>query len=207
MTDDAGIRKVALFGVSSHQGQTNLLPCIERITDTLQAGGSLGEHILNALLDALFTVTVICRPESTLEPSAIVTNPQYLPHITAVRVALEDEPCLVEILTGQGAVVASIGRRGGLPTQRTIIDAAVRAGVWRFIPSEFGADTQNDALIINVPLVKQKRAILEHLQRVSAKTPSFKWAGISCAAFLDWVRNFLSPCSPYLRADKEPPGT
>lgn len=172
-----------------------------------QAGGNLGGHILNALLDASFTVTLICRLESTLEPSAIVTNPQHLPHITTIKVAFNDEPGLVEALISQDAVVASIGRGGGLPTQRTIIDAAVRAGVRRFIPSEFGADTRNDALIINVPLVRQKRAILEHLQKVSAKTPSFKWTGISCAAFLDWVRNFLFPCSPKLRADKEPPGT
>jgi NmrA-like family len=62
--------------------------------------------------------------------------------------------------------------------QRTIIDAAVEAGVSRFIPSEFGFDLTTP-FNSRQPAYKMKVAIEHHLKEVVSSNPSFSYTLIS----------------------------
>lgn len=93
---------------------------------------------------------------------------------------------MIRALKTQDAVVTSVSK-SGIQSQMNLIRAAVKAGVKRFIPSEFGADTLNDSFLRNVPALQEKRVILDYLRVVARDNPSFTWTGISNAAFLDWV--------------------
>ena len=55
---------------------------------------------------------------------------------------------------GQDAVVSAVGATG-FGDQAKFVDAAVRAGVKRFIPSEFSSNSLSDAVIKLVPLFGQ----------------------------------------------------
>lgn len=76
---------------------------------------------------------------------------------------------------------------GGLAEQKNIVDAAVKAGVKRFIPSEFGINTQTlEGQAIGTPL-KHKTQTVEYLKKVSSEHKDFSWTGISTGLFFDWV--------------------
>ncbi|KAH8689368.1 hypothetical protein BGW36DRAFT_365139 [Talaromyces proteolyticus] len=163
MAQDSNVRTVALFG----------------------ATGNLGSYILHGLLEASYSVTVILRPESKFEITPATINGFPPARIKTVKIPFDDEDKLVGTLTGLDAVVVSISK-GGIGAQRALIDAAIKAGVKRFIPSEFGADTLNDGLMKNVPVLREKLVILDYLKAKSQENPNFTWTGISSAAFLDW---------------------
>ncbi|KAK8023720.1 hypothetical protein PG993_011786 [Apiospora rasikravindrae] len=102
------------------------------------AGGRLGRLITTALLDAGFTVVALARAESTT--TALPDG------VAAVRrvdfTSLED---LTGALEGQDAVVSVIGTMA-VGQQRVLVEAAARAGVGRFVPSEYGLDTRAPGL-------------------------------------------------------------
>jgi hypothetical protein len=64
------------------------------------------------------------------------------------------------------------------PKQALIIDAAVEAGVSRFIPSEFGFDLTTPYNSIQ-PAYKGKVAIQHQLQKVASGNPDFSYTLIS----------------------------
>jgi hypothetical protein len=57
-------------------------------------------------------------------------------------------------LRGQDAVISAVGATGFVD-QKKFIDASIRAGVKRFIPSEFSSNTLSDAVIQLVPRFEQ----------------------------------------------------
>lgn len=62
-----------------------------------------------------------------------------------------------------------------------LIDAAIAAGVKRFIPSEFGANNLDPRARQLVPTYDIKGAILEYLQKKAEESNgSLTWASISC---------------------------
>jgi hypothetical protein len=65
-----------------------------------------------------------------------------------------------------------------VPKQSAIIDAAVEAGVSRFIPSEFGFDISNP-FNAKQPGYKAKIAIEKHVQEKASQHPSFSYTLIS----------------------------
>jgi NmrA-like family len=91
-------------------------------------------------------------------------------------------------LRGQDVVVSAVGATG-FQDQKKIIDAAVRAGVKRFMPSEFSANTLSDATIQLLPLFAQKQAILDYLK--SKESDRFSWTGVATALLFDWVRTLF----------------
>ena len=104
----------------------------ERNRSALQGSGSLGAPILTALLGAPdLTPTVISREEST------ATFPDG---VRVVKAKLDDEDSLVAALQGQDAVVVALTTFAD-DAQYKIIDAAIKAGVKRFIPSEVGKES------------------------------------------------------------------
>lgn len=76
--------------------------------------------------------------------------------------------------------------------QKNLVTAAVKAGVRRMIPSEYGNDTLNRKLY-DVPIYQPKIAIRESCEKYAAENPSFSWTTIQNASFLgpDWTLDFI----------------
>ncbi|KAJ5346495.1 hypothetical protein N7541_008977 [Penicillium brevicompactum] len=93
--------------------------------------GWLGSAVLEELLNADFQVTVLSRTASPEKPGATFKS---------LQVDYSSVDSLAEALQDQDAVVSTVGA-SAISAQKTVIDASIRAGVRRFIPSDFGALT------------------------------------------------------------------
>lgn len=139
------------------------------------AKGDLGEPVFEQLLKAGFQITVITRKGSShIWPS----------NITVKEVNYDSLDSLTEALQGQDAVVSTI-TTSSLSAQINLIDAAVKAGVKRFIPSEFGSDTFN-AKASQLPFCKPKIEVQQALKKAAAES-SLTWTAVLCGPFLDWA--------------------
>ncbi|OKL57984.1 hypothetical protein UA08_06859 [Talaromyces atroroseus] len=138
------------------------------------ASGNVGPIILNALLASReFHVTVLSRESS---------EAVFSPGVT-VRKTDFSEGDLELAFKGQDAVVSAVGATG-FGEQKKFVDAAVRAGIKRFIPSEFSANTLSDSVIQLLPLFAQKQALLDYLK--SKESDGLTWTGIATALLFDW---------------------
>jgi hypothetical protein len=92
---------------------------------------------------------------------------------------------LAEALNGQDAVVSTIATAASAQ-QKNIIDAAVQAGVKRFIPSEYGINTTN---LQGGPakILSSKVQMQELLKKASSENAEFSWTGVSTGLFFDFV--------------------
>lgn len=102
----------------------------------------------------------------------------------AVRKSDYSEADLISAFKGQDAVVSVVGM-GGFTEQKKFIDAAIAAGVKRFIPSEFSSNTLSPAVLQLLPVFGQKLEILEYLK--TKESSSFTWTAIWTALLFDWV--------------------
>ncbi|ORY25830.1 hypothetical protein BCR39DRAFT_470966 [Naematelia encephala] len=100
------------------------------------ATGRLGPAIVDALVEAGFNVKALTRT-----PGA-----KYRPEVEVVVVDYLSPRELVEALQGQNVVIVFGAWRH--PGQLNLVDAAIEAGVYRFIPAMFSNDLTN-------PLVRQ----------------------------------------------------
>lgn len=152
----------------------------------LGADSKLGDAILSALLKHDFSVTVLKRSSSK-------SPDNYPESVKVIRVSddfAEDE--VIRVLKGQDAVILSIS--GSLvDLQKRIADAAVKAGVKRFIPADFGScDSASPMTQELVPLYKRKTEVREHLQSLVANgAGSFTWTALVPGHFFDWKLEFL----------------
>ncbi|KAF4974895.1 hypothetical protein FZEAL_8261 [Fusarium zealandicum] len=89
--------------------------------------GMLGSAVLGQLLKAGFDVTILSRSNKEDPTGAAVAQVDY-----------SSIDSLTAALRGQDAVVSTVGSEG-IASQKLIIDAAIIAGVRRFIPSNFGS--------------------------------------------------------------------
>lgn len=91
-------------------------------------------------------------------------------------------PSLKQAFTGQDVVISAF-----TPTligaQQDIIDAAIAAGVKRFVPAEFGSDTENAKAVARVPMFHAKVNAREYLR---SKESAISWTAIVNGLFLDW---------------------
>ena len=147
-----------------------------KIANILQANGNLGPSILKALDNASnLIVSVLSRKGS---------KSTYASHIKVHEV--EDsypEDQLLAAFSGQDAVVLTISPND-IGQIKLLIDGAIKAGVKRFIPSEFGSDTSDHEVVERVPLFAGKEEIVKYLQ---SKEPSgLSWTAIINGAFFDW---------------------
>lgn len=119
-------------------------------------------------------MTLLSRSEKTDED---------LPaNVRRVAVDYNDKQSLVNVLKGQDAVVSTVAMEAIL-TQKVIIDAAIQAGVRRFIPSDFGSLTTNpeaSRLPHHVPMVE----IQDYLQ---SKSDKIEYTIFSIGAFTDFL--------------------
>jgi uncharacterized protein YbjT (DUF2867 family) len=138
------------------------------------AGGNLGPSILSEFLKSDFSVTVLSREESKATfPSGVqVVKTDYSPE------------SLAKAFKGQDAVISIVGN-DGFADQTKIIDAAASAGVKRFIPSEFGSDTENSEVRAIVPIFNGKKQVVDYLKTKESDT--FSWSALITGPFFDWV--------------------
>ena len=143
----------------------------------LGASGNIGRPILDALLAAQnFNVTVAVRSASTL-----ATYPIGVKTVTIDYDSLES---LREAFKGQHAVVSCI-TTFEVSQQQKVINAAVAAGVKRFLPSEYGMDTSNPKGPEILPVLHLKRSQLEYLQ--SKENEGLSWTALIVGLFFDWA--------------------
>lgn len=90
---------------------------------------------------------------------------------------------LTAALKGQDALVVTITHTA-LGKQHNLIEAASKAGVKRFLPSEFGSDSFNEKLI-KLPGFKAKHEVHEALRKAARET-GLTWTSIVNGPFLDW---------------------
>jgi uncharacterized protein YbjT (DUF2867 family) len=102
------------------------------------ATGNLGGRIVTALLHRGARVQVIVRPSSDAaklaewEQKGVTVIRTELTNVRALKPAFEGVAVVISALQGLGDVIVD--------TQSTLLDAAVAAGVPRFIPSDFSTD-------------------------------------------------------------------
>ncbi|KAM3080830.1 hypothetical protein ACMFMG_004784 [Clarireedia jacksonii] len=147
------------------------------------AGGHLGPSILAAFdKDPNFTVSILSRNSSTQKFPA---------HITIHRVSDDyPEAELLKAFKGQDAIVSTIATASA-NRQHAIIDAAIKAGVKRFVPSEFGSDTRNDKAMAILPqYFKGKADTVEYLK--SRESTGLTWTAFVTGCFFELaVQGFM----------------
>ena len=145
------------------------------------ATGNLGIPILEALLGAGLSVTVLSRiggNSSRLKP---------YPNVVIKEVDFSSSESIAPALEGVSVVVCCIATLA-LGSQNALIDASCAAGVRRFIPAEFGMDSCN-RLCAELPVCQPKVATQKYLADKSREYPTFTWTGIANGLFLDWGLN------------------
>jgi hypothetical protein len=142
------------------------------------ATGNLGIPVLEALLDARLSVTVLSRRGGN---SSKLKGYRGL---TVMEVDFGDSGSIRPALEGVTVVVSCLATLA-IGAQNTLIDAACAAGVRRFIPAEFGMDSLNP-LCVELPVCRPKVATQRYLALKSSEHPDFTWTGIANGLFLDW---------------------
>jgi len=100
--------------------------------------GNLGQRIINALLKKDAEVRVVVRPSSdigkikNLENLGVKVFKVNMSNIEEVSNACIGASCVVSALAGLREVI--------IDTQKILLDAAIAAGVSRFIPSDYSLD-------------------------------------------------------------------
>lgn len=127
-----------------------------------------------------FKISALSRAESkaTFPENVNVKKADYSSHAA-----------LVEALTGQDALICTLNdEAAGVQVQ--LIDAAIEAGVRRFIPSEFGGN-EMEAIVPELEGgLAGKRAIIDILKQKATEAAGlgreFHWTGVNNGVLFDW---------------------
>jgi uncharacterized protein YbjT (DUF2867 family) len=137
------------------------------------ATGNLGPTVVQALIDAGFDVTILSQSGNTTGlPAAAKT--------VKVNYDYGSQHTIVDALKGQDVFISAIPNHGAQPA---LIDAAIAAGVKRFIPSEFGSNIAGNAKTAALPVFKGKGVTQDYLKQ---KSSQISYTLICTGLFLDW---------------------
>ena len=141
-----------------------------------KAGGNIGPAICTALdEDPAFNLSILSRKGS---------KSKFAPHIKVIPVdGSYPEEELVGAFQGQDAVICVLNPNL-VDATKAAINAAVKAGVKRFIPSEFGTETIEPKMQATVPIFAKKREIVEYL--MSKEKDGLTWTAVTNGGFFDW---------------------
>lgn len=130
--------------------------------------------LLDALLkESSFKVTVLSRQDSkSTFPSGV----------QVIYADYDSQDSLSEAFEGQDVVISLVAS-SVLKSQTKLIDAAIAAGVQRFIPSEFGSDTVDPRNRAIVNLSNDKYEVTKYLKSNEGK---ISWTSIITGPFFDW---------------------
>ncbi|EGR48435.1 uncharacterized protein TRIREDRAFT_62359 [Trichoderma reesei QM6a] len=143
------------------------------------ATGDLGVPIVKALLAAGYHVTALTR-----EGSNNTSKLPKSPNLSIAQVDYSSVQSLEKALQGHAVVISTLTSTF-VGDQNPLIDAAIAAGVARFIPSEFGSDVLNEKRN-QLPVFEGKVNTLEYLKAAATKNPAFTYTAVCTGAFLDW---------------------
>ncbi|CAI6088974.1 unnamed protein product [Clonostachys chloroleuca] len=139
--------------------------------------GFLASALIPQLSKSGFNVTVLSRSASTKEnPEGVVTG----------VVDYSSVDSLAKALQGQDVAIAALAMPA-LLVQTNIIEACIKAGVKRFIPSDFGALTTRP-VTRDLPLNAHLNVIQDLLREKAAKG-EIEYSIISPGMFLEYVLN------------------
>lgn len=147
---------------------------MQTISNDMQAGGNVGAVLLDTLLnESSFKITVLSRQgsQSTFPSGVQVIHADY-----------DSQDSLKKAFEGQDVVVSLVAS-AVLKDQSKLIDAAIAAGVQRFIPSEFGSDTVDPRNRALVSISNVKYDITKYLKSNESK---ISWTSIITGPFFDW---------------------
>ncbi|OCL12347.1 isoflavone reductase family protein-like protein CipA [Glonium stellatum] len=137
------------------------------------ASGNLGPSVLKEFLDSPFNVSVLSRQESkSTFPSGV----------NIIKADYSSASSLASALKGQDAVISIVGGIA-LGDQQKFIDAAIAAGVKRFLPSEFGSNTPDPRVSAIVPVFAAKTGAVDYLK---SKESEITWSSLITGPFFDW---------------------
>ncbi|KAJ6006332.1 isoflavone reductase family protein [Penicillium sp. IBT 35674x] len=139
------------------------------------AGGLFGTEVLSALqTDGSFNLSVLSRKSS---------KSTFPSHIKVYKID-DDYPIdqLVNAFKGQDALVSTLPGRPYTVHLR-MIDAAIQAGVKRFIPTEYGNNTCAAAAEL-VTLYAEKAKVIAYLK--TKESTGLTWTAIHTGQFFDW---------------------
>jgi hypothetical protein len=141
--------------------------------------------ILNALIPAHGI-----QPHSNLQLSVLTNPSQWLrlpPHLNSDAVSHQKSDfslaSLVSVFAEQDLVISTTAG-GDSDQQIRIIDAAIAAGVRRFMPHEFGHDTLNKGISSRIVKSAGRAKVIGHL-RAASKSSDFQWVGVATGYTLD----------------------
>ncbi|KAF4556551.1 Hypothetical protein D9617_1g084290 [Elsinoe fawcettii] len=141
----------------------------------VQATGNVGRELLKALLrkPERYSVTVVTRSEGQTLPENVNIKVVDIASRTALQEAFTDQQ-----------VVFDTSRASSVDTAIPIIDAAVAAGVSRFVLSEYSMDPA-ETEPRKLPPFQGKDLAMQHIQKLADEN-KISWSSISTGAFLDW---------------------
>ena len=140
--------------------------------------GNVGKSTVKALLEEQFQVTGLSR-----QPSAA-----GLPASVKYIQTDYSQSSLLAAFKGQDAVISTVSSvvPGALELQKTLINAAVAAGVKIFVPSEYGVDTSNRSAPDYIPFLAGKIAVADYLKEQQDK---IAWIALITGSLFDWGLN------------------
>ncbi|KAL8860196.1 MAG: hypothetical protein Q9178_003460 [Gyalolechia marmorata] len=138
------------------------------------ATGNLGPAILDQLLNAGFKVTVLTRTG---------TNHSFPSSVHVAHVDYDSLDSLTDALQGHDAVVSTLATVA-IAVQLRLVQAAAKAHVKRFIPSEFGSNTLNQKAAA-LPVFADKVKVQATLAK-EASSAGLTYTLICNGPFLDW---------------------
>ncbi len=141
--------------------------------------GSLGIQIIQALVHASYPVTILTR-SATPKKLDLASNAD----VKYETVDYKSMQSLANALQGHFGVVSTINANS-VGEQGPLIEAAVEAGIKRFIPAEFGADMKNSNTRA-LAVFQYKAAAAEKLAEVATANPNFTYTLITNGLLLDW---------------------
>lgn len=135
------------------------------------ATGNLGPVVVAKLAEAGFHVTVLSRSG---------TFDSVQSRVKVTKVDYHSQESVIAALQGQDVLVSNLPNHGDQPK---LIDAAIAAGVKRFIPSEFGSNVYGNDKTAALPVFQGKKVTQDYLKKMSSE---ISWTVIINGALLDW---------------------
>ncbi|CAA9958923.1 NmrA multi-domain protein [Pyrenophora teres f. maculata] len=124
-----------------------------------------------------YHITVLTYPSQTLN------LPSHVPSSDVVhRKSDFSTASLLGAFSGHDLIISTMSG-GDSDLQIRIIDAAVAAGVKRFIPDEFGHDTLNRSIQTRIKKYAGRAKVIDYLQHMSKS--AFEWTAIATGYILD----------------------
>ncbi|GIJ81505.1 hypothetical protein Asppvi_000004 [Aspergillus pseudoviridinutans] len=145
----------------------------------LLGAGTLGSHVLEALAsNPLFSVWVVTRGSaSTKYPPNVKFQETDYSYQSLVSIFKEN---------AIDAVVSTVPHYA-LEAQDRAIEAAVAAGVKRFVPSDFGTNTSDERTLDIATFLRPKAATVAKLSSLEGKGPNgeFSWTSVITGPFFE----------------------